>query len=389
MPATNFPQGFANGITLRGVPLLQAQPGNVFWLNNSTVLPRGRHQGSDTNRGTYNDPFATLNFAMSMCQPNNGDIIMVGAGHVENISTATALNLTQKGVAIVGLGVGTMRPMFILDTIATSTINVYSSDISFQNCVFVANFLNVASLFTMAQASVTASISGTTLTVTAVGSGVLGVGMHLNATGITPGTVIVGLGTGTTTTGTYYVNNSQTLASTTVTTLTRNFTLQSCEVRDTSAILNFLTLFTTGTADNACDGLSVLGNQVLLLAASGVVNLATVQSTNDHVTVKDNYYAALTVGTGAVMPFSAGKYLTNLFVDSNVFNLVQTTGVTTGILFTMNNGTSTGMVSRNLIQGLDATSEILATATSGLNFSQNYYCGAADKSGYLLPAADS
>jgi hypothetical protein len=64
-----------------------------------------------------------------------------------------------------------------------------------------------------AGAVVTASISGTTLTVTGVASGNLVVGSVLYCPGIVAGTRITALGTGTGGTGTYTVNNSQTVAS--------------------------------------------------------------------------------------------------------------------------------------------------------------------------------
>lgn len=64
---------------------------------------------------------------------------------------------------------------------------------------------------------VTGSISGTTLTVTAVTSGALRVGLALSGTGITAGTTITALGTGTGGAGTYTVSASQTVSSTTIT----------------------------------------------------------------------------------------------------------------------------------------------------------------------------
>lgn len=64
---------------------------------------------------------------------------------------------------------------------------------------------------------VTGSISGTTLTVSAVTSGQIGVGAELSGTGIAAGTYITALGTGTGGTGTYTVSASQTVASTTIT----------------------------------------------------------------------------------------------------------------------------------------------------------------------------
>jgi len=66
------------------------------------------------------------------------------------------------------------------------------------------------------QAQFTASISGTTLTVTAVASGTIGVDMTLIGAGITAGTVITALGTGVGGTGTYTISNSQTIGSETM-----------------------------------------------------------------------------------------------------------------------------------------------------------------------------
>ncbi len=66
------------------------------------------------------------------------------------------------------------------------------------------------------EAVVTGSISGTTLTVSAVTSGALRVGLTITGTGVTSGTTITALGTGTGGTGTYTVSISQTVSSTTI-----------------------------------------------------------------------------------------------------------------------------------------------------------------------------
>jgi hypothetical protein len=69
-------------------------------------------------------------------------------------------------------------------------------------------------------AIITGSISGTTLTVTAISQGAVSMGQTLSGTGITAGTTIVGFLTGAggnvNETGTYTVNISQTVASTTI-----------------------------------------------------------------------------------------------------------------------------------------------------------------------------
>ena len=66
-------------------------------------------------------------------------------------------------------------------------------------------------------AVVTGSISGTTLTVTAVTNGVLAAGSFISGTGVTAGTYITALGTGTGGAGTYTVSAAQTVSSTTIT----------------------------------------------------------------------------------------------------------------------------------------------------------------------------
>ena len=68
-----------------------------------------------------------------------------------------------------------------------------------------------------ATASFTASISGTTMTVTAVASGALSVGQVFTGTGVTAGTSITAFVSGTGNTGTYTVSSSQTVSSTTMT----------------------------------------------------------------------------------------------------------------------------------------------------------------------------
>ncbi len=62
-------------------------------------------------------------------------------------------------------------------------------------------------------AAITGAISGTTLTVSAVASGLISVGDEVTGAGVTAGTLITALGTGTGGTGTYTVSESQTVGS--------------------------------------------------------------------------------------------------------------------------------------------------------------------------------
>jgi hypothetical protein len=148
MPASHFPNGFMAGITVRGVPITQAHPGKVFWVSNAATLLQGQRGGSDGNRGDFNSPFGTLNYAITQCTAARGDVIFIKPGHAETISTATALALNVAGAAVVGLGTGSQRPTFTLDTATTATIGVSAANVTVKNCIFTANFADIVSVFT-------------------------------------------------------------------------------------------------------------------------------------------------------------------------------------------------------------------------------------------------
>lgn len=107
-------------------------------------------------------------------------------------------------------------------TLGTNTMVASSEDSVVLQGTFVYKALPTSTVITVAEtvvtesagANFTGSISGTTLTVTAVTSGTLAVGQLLSGgSGVLQGTVITGLGTGTGGTGTYIVSVSQTVAS--------------------------------------------------------------------------------------------------------------------------------------------------------------------------------
>lgn len=391
---SNFPQGFSSGIAIRGMPLVQMQPGNVFWLSNNVIpITPQSSVGADNNRGTYLRPFATLQVAISQCLPGRGDTIFVGPGHAETISSATALNLYMSGVAVIGLGAGNLRPTFTLDTAATAVVSVTADNVSIQNCRFVANFANITRLFNLTNASVTASLASGVMTVTAVGSGTLYRGNTISGTGINANTQILAQLTGTTGgIGTYQVTGVQTVASGTVTTSAKNFALDNCDINDTSASLNFLNVLGTSTTANAMDGLSMTRNTITLKTAAGAATLFIPGAAADRVTIADNYYTALTTGTGAMIP-KAAIVLTNFLLLRNTFNLVNAAATATGYLITTSSTTDTGYIDGNkdfCLANTTYLSSLAVTAGSGLRFGLNYHSRTADKSpGVVLPVADA
>lgn len=112
----------------------------LVWYVNSVI-------GSDGNLG--NDPtapLATVQQAVSSARANKGDKIVVMPGHAETV-TATSINISKAGVAVICLGNGLERPTFTYGA-AAATITVSAANVAFIGGYHIANFLNVASAFT-------------------------------------------------------------------------------------------------------------------------------------------------------------------------------------------------------------------------------------------------
>ncbi len=142
MPLTNYPNGFANGVSIRGMPILSSYSGNILWVSST------QSNASNANPGTFVQPFSTILGAIAQATAANGDIIVCKAGHAETITTAAGLVISKSSVAIVGLGTGSARPTLTFGTNTTANIPVTAANCSIVNVLFVANVLDVASVFT-------------------------------------------------------------------------------------------------------------------------------------------------------------------------------------------------------------------------------------------------
>lgn len=152
---SNYPNGFADGVIIRGLPLTMTHPGEVFWVNNSSVLAKGGISGSNGNPGTYQKPFSTIDYAIGRCTANRGDIIMVMPGHSETVTTDGGIAADVAGVAIVGLGTGTLRPQIVLDSAAAAAVTVSAANVSMVNLHFVASFADVTNAIDVTAANLT------------------------------------------------------------------------------------------------------------------------------------------------------------------------------------------------------------------------------------------
>ncbi len=127
--------------------------------------------------------------------------------------TTLTVSVMQSGTIAVGqaiFGQGIAQNT-VITALGTGTGGVGTYTVSDSQTVASTAINSVAS-----PAIVTASISGTTMTVSAVTSGTLKIGQTIEGTGVTDGTIITAFVSGSGGAGTYTVSASQTVSSTTI-----------------------------------------------------------------------------------------------------------------------------------------------------------------------------
>lgn len=323
MPMSNYPAGFKAGLTVRGMPLLQTHPGRVLWVGNSTVLSvDGAVGASDGNPGNIQRPLATLLKAVSLCRAGAGDVIMIKPGHAETIADATTLLLNVADIAIIGLGVGSKRPTFTF-TAAAANIPITAANMSIQNCLFVANFADVASIFT--------------------------------ATGTATPT---------------------------------DLSIRGSEFRDTSSILNALTVITGNATANSLDGLDFVNNKISSLGTTAATTAIKLSSATDRLTITDNYGVWAVLNDTAALLAGGANNLTNVNLGRNV-GFRPNTSSTGGSFVSSSSTACTGVAYDNYFWQLDNSAGIWIATGTKLGFLNNFspITGAADKSGLINPAA--
>lgn len=321
MPMTNFPAGFRYGLSLRGVPLVQTHPGQVFWVGNSSVLGINQRSPSNGNDGTFNAPFSTLAYALSRCTASRGDVIFIKPGHAETISTAAILTLAVAGVAVIGFGQGSLRPTFTF-TAAAANVPVTAANMAIQNLLFVANFADVVSFMTVT-------------------------------------------GTATPT----------------------DFVVENCEFRDTSSILNALTVLTGNATANCLSGLVFANNRLSSLGTTAATTAIKFSAANTRVRITGNFGNWAVLNDTAAMLAAGANAQTDFEFSGNRLQRPNTSS--TGGSFISGSGTWTGHAFDNYCYQLDNTAGIWVPTSLGLGYSQNFspITGAADKSGLINPAA--
>lgn len=135
MPISNYPNGYADGFTVRNIPIAFSSARKVFYVNNSSSLADGGVAGVDqAGQGTYQRPFSTIDFAIGECQANSGDIIACMPGHAETVSGASGITGDVDGVSLIALGNGADRATLTFSATA-STFVISAASFTFENFI--------------------------------------------------------------------------------------------------------------------------------------------------------------------------------------------------------------------------------------------------------------
>lgn len=245
-------------------------------------------------------------------------------------------------------------------------------------------------------AAFTASIAGTTLTVTAVSSGTIVVGQTLSGSGITAGTVITGLGTGSGGVGTYTVNNSQSVASEAMTASPAgtwiNISGQAVEVS-----ANYISGNAAGTT-----GIAIGGNGITIQANVFIGLLNGISFTSGgQLTVQDNIATSVTnpwANTSNIVlgqlifgpNFGFGVPVGHGIVGTNGFRVhpdgtIEQWGLFTGAV----NGSNTVTFATANIAFPNACFNVQCTLSGVVNLTATIFAGTVSKTGFHATIDDS
>ena len=300
----------------------------------------------------------------------------------QTVAQASAINTGNETITLASavFSNGTAVMLTSSDTMPTG--------LSTNTLYYIVN-ANVTSVF-----AGTGSISGTVLDISSVQSGAIGVGTVISGTGITAGTTVTSLGTGTGGTGTYNISASQTVASTRIAGVyagaqtiklstsfggsavditavgTGNLTITPIAVANTPPVGSTTTAVATAGFVSAAVAASVVDNKVL-----ASVNAATTQnitlsgtqtidgvalSVGDRVLVKNQLTGAQTATFSAVTSQTA----TFTVASPTVITVASTPSYGTAVNFTTTGTLPTGITAGTTYYVAALTTTTLRISTS-------------------------
>lgn len=325
---SNFPNAFMQGVTVRQVPLTVSNPGKVLWVSSTGAVPGpGATTSSDANPGTFNKPFASLAGALASSQ------CQASRGDLIVLKPGHVETITAAGgivMSVAGVTVLGLGSGSLRPTFTFTTANTATITVTANNVAF---------------------------------SNCLFVGGFLNVATC------------------FSVANAQ---------VANDFSVDSCEFRDSSAILNFVACVKIGTTANIADGLSFTNNRVLGQASSPAAATTAVvsASTISRAVFRGNFvsHQVLLANTACLVAMGATN-LTNSIIQGNVTDRPNTSS-NGELLSTSGTGYFGTIIADNYCGTLSANGLVAPVSTTA-QFVNNYcmLTGAQDKSALVNPVA--
>ena len=171
-----------------------------------------------------------------------------------------------------------------------------------------------------------------------------------------------------------------------------DLTIDNCEFRDNSVILNFVRCITVGTTANIADGLTVSNNKYHAAACTTEPALRSFMAIAGHInrlTVVNNFvnYPKLLADTPWLLEGGASNMTSTLIQGNRGFR--PNTSVTGGSMVGSSSTACSGLVADNYDAHLQAAAGIMIATGTKFGFFNNYsmVTGAADKSALINPVA--
>jgi hypothetical protein len=184
-------------------------------------------------------------------------------GAIAPATSAVTGSITGNVLTVNGVTSGTIVPGAVLTGTGVTAGTTVTSQLS--GATGGVGTYAVSAAQTVPNGALTGSYG--VLTVSAVASGTLSVGQALSGSGVTAGTTITGLGTGSGLTGTYYVSPSQTVASGTISAASTPVTVSFDSVSGGFLITSGV----SGAASTAAYATGTLADALFLSQATGAV----------------------------------------------------------------------------------------------------------------------
>jgi len=144
MPSSNPYSGLLaelNRLGVNGYKYLTS--GSVFFVDSTATEALDSDDGRHGHSWEF--PMATIDDAIALCTANAGDIIFVGAKHIETITATAVLDCDIAGISIIGVGEGRNSPLITLGATA-ATIEIAAANVTLKNLRFTIAAANVTQM---------------------------------------------------------------------------------------------------------------------------------------------------------------------------------------------------------------------------------------------------